>query len=156
VGYPTRSGRSVVQHPTASGKDSREIARTVIKSAIVGASCVGLPGLCPAITMLSTADDVAQLAARVVDSLQESGPPSRRLKSVGSVLAKATAEWAAEKALEPSTEQGIRTISDSIATELARSTPLGPPYVKTIVEGTLTGLIQGGISETISWALGDS
>lgn len=128
---------------------------TVVKAVVVGASCAGVPGACPAILFASRADEVVGLARRVLRTLESPNSAEHRVAGASFLLSRAIVESVVEGAVGNAVSPALSTANEIIANELARAAPEARPFARAVVAGTISGLGRGGADGLISWLVGD-
>lgn len=126
----------------------------MVKSAVVSASCAGFPAGCPAMMLLSRADNLADLSRRVLKHLRTSGPRGDT-DTARVVLAKAIVDVALQKVAESQSTPLIASAAAVITKELSSVSPVDLRFISRVVDGTLVGIGKGGLDGLISWGVGN-
>lgn len=128
----------------------------LLKSAVLGATCVGFPAACPAIMMLSKADEMIQLARRILQALYAQESPTESAETAGLFLSKTIVKSCAEAGANAALDPVIGRVAVLVATEVSAAVPNTTRFALPIVEGTVSGLARGGIDGVLSYGLRDS
>ena len=156
---PHHASPHVAKDSQAKRRDSGKFSDSgvaLLKSAVLGATCVGFPAACPAIMMLSKADEMIQLARRILQALYAQESPTESAETAGLFLSKTIVKSCAEAGANAALDPVIGRVAVLVATEVSAAVPNTTRFALPIVEGTVSGLARGGIDGVLSYGLRDS
>jgi hypothetical protein len=141
-----------VRLPRLQGRETpsraaTDLARQVLKSAVIGVSCGVLPGACPAIVALGKLDDVYRSVRDVVNRVRTG---SGLLRTAGVSLVRNLAAEVASQVTGP----WIRGVSDGIASRIVTSR-LDQQSVRRIASSTIFNVMKDGVGDLVLWGQSD-
>jgi hypothetical protein len=139
-----RSRPSRTPHRESSKhRNGRSIAKEVLKSAVIGASCSAFPAACPGIVALGQVQEVLSTARAVIERLQN---PQRGSRQLAQVILSEIVNEGANRIIGPWT----RGIASGIASQIA-SGGVDKESVRRIATGTISNVMEDGLDGLISW-----
>ncbi len=130
--------------PPPRAHTARDLAKGILKTAVIGASCSAIPTACPAILALGHVSDLLGTARTIVNGLREKGRNSGQM--VQGILSEVVTE-AANRVVGPWTQLAAQGIASQIVVGggVARSS------VRQIASGTISNVLAEGMDGAISW-----